>query len=113
MAYGNRYDTYAMEYFYEQDVHMLDTVANVVRGAFGLTVFTDYDCRMVTVYTGKDVRDDNLMTQLRQVVQMFGEDVVHDVGYDYDYGYDEYLDPLEMAYDRVVLYCGVALHSVD
>lgn len=32
-------------------------------------------------------------------------DLVHDVAYDYDYGYDDYCDPLTVAKDRVVLYC--------
>ena len=33
--------------------------------------------------------------------------LVHSVEYDYDYGYDEYCDPLTVAKDRVVLYCTV------
>ena len=99
------YDVYAMEYFYEHDVHMLDTVANAVMGQFGVRAYADYDSRMVTVYDGD-------VDALRDFVQMFGG-AVHDVGCDYDYGYDEYLDSLQVADDRVVLYCSVALYSVD
>lgn len=31
--------------------------------------------------------------------------LVHSVENDYDYGYDEYCDPLTVAEDRVLLYC--------
>ena len=100
------YDVYAMEYYYEHDVHMLDTVAHMVRGAYGVRAYVDYDSRTVTVY-------DVDMSTLSDLVSVLGTGVVHDMSYDYDYGYDEYLDPLEVADDRVVLYCGVALYSVD
>lgn len=48
------------------------------------------------------------LEDVRDFVQQNGFDnLVNDVQYDYDYGYDEYLDDLTVAYDRVVVFCNV------
>ena len=65
---------------------------------FNAKVFVN-DNNTLTVYNVKvdKVRNFVNTTKFR--------DLVHDVAYDYDYGYDDYCDPLTVAKDRVVVYC--------
>ena len=76
----------------------LEELAKAVEKEFDTEPYVNYFGKMLTVY-GVEKKD------LEAFVEEKFRNLVYDVGYDHDYGYDEYNDPLTINKNRVVLYC--------
>ena len=86
----------SQELYYDK---YIDELSKAVELLLGGEAFVNYFSKTVTVYKVS-------LDTLKEFVEMSKfKELVHDVSYDYDYGYDEYCDPLTVAKDRVLLYC--------
>ena len=82
--------------YFDKNVNEL---AQAIKELFGTEPYVNFFRMVVTVH---GVELDTLKEFVRK--SKF-HNLVHDIGYDHDYGYDEYNDPLTISKDRVVLYC--------